>query len=134
MPWAAMTFHLECRVAHGLVVAGDLIGRGSAQEQAMVGETPNLAARLQGLAGSPARSWSPPQREDLARDTEHTLKYERMTAAQRRAYEESASDLDYLDRGWIRRIRARQAAAPKRKTPVQSTKTGWSRQVAKVTR
>jgi AAA ATPase domain len=33
-----------------LVVVGDLIGTGSAQEQAVVGETPNLAARLQGIA------------------------------------------------------------------------------------
>jgi hypothetical protein len=33
-----------------LVVVGDLIGQGSAQEQAVVGETPNLAARLQSLA------------------------------------------------------------------------------------
>src|SRR5262249_5597468 len=31
-------------------VVGDLIGEGSAQEQSVVGETPNLAARLQGLA------------------------------------------------------------------------------------
>jgi class 3 adenylate cyclase len=37
-------------VATGLVVVGDLIGTGSAQEQAVVGETPNLAARLQGIA------------------------------------------------------------------------------------
>jgi predicted ATPase len=37
-------------VATGLVVVGDLIGSGSAQEQAVVGETPNLAARLQGMA------------------------------------------------------------------------------------
>jgi class 3 adenylate cyclase/predicted ATPase len=37
-------------VATGLVVVGDLIGSGSAQEQAIVGETPNLAARLQGIA------------------------------------------------------------------------------------
>jgi class 3 adenylate cyclase len=37
-------------IATGLVVAGDLIGRGSAQEQSVVGETPNLAARLQALA------------------------------------------------------------------------------------
>ena len=29
---------------------GDLIGAGAAQEQAVVGETPNLAARLQALA------------------------------------------------------------------------------------
>jgi AAA ATPase domain/Adenylate and Guanylate cyclase catalytic domain len=37
-------------VATGLVVVGDLIGAGAAQEQAVVGETPNLAARLQSLA------------------------------------------------------------------------------------
>jgi predicted ATPase/class 3 adenylate cyclase len=37
-------------IATGLVVVGDLIGAGSAQEQAVVGETPNLAARLQALA------------------------------------------------------------------------------------
>jgi class 3 adenylate cyclase len=37
-------------VATGLVVVGDLIGAGAAQEQAVVGETPNLAARLQALA------------------------------------------------------------------------------------
>ena len=43
---------LQARVgiATGLVVVGDLIGEGSAQEQAVVGETPNLAARLQTLA------------------------------------------------------------------------------------
>ena len=37
-------------IATGLVVVGDLIGLGAAQEQAIVGETPNLAARLQALA------------------------------------------------------------------------------------
>jgi len=37
-------------IATGLVVVGDLIGEGSAREQAVVGETPNLAARLQALA------------------------------------------------------------------------------------
>jgi class 3 adenylate cyclase len=43
---------LEARVgiATGLVVVGDLIGEGSSQEQSVVGETPNLAARLQALA------------------------------------------------------------------------------------
>jgi class 3 adenylate cyclase len=43
---------LQARVgiATGLVVVGDLIGEGSAQEQSVVGETPNLAARLQSLA------------------------------------------------------------------------------------
>ena len=37
-------------IATGLVVVGDLIGTGAAQEQAVVGETPNLAARLQSVA------------------------------------------------------------------------------------
>src|SRR6476646_5058741 len=37
-------------IATGLVVVGDLIGTGSAQERGIVGETPNLAARLQGIA------------------------------------------------------------------------------------
>ena len=37
-------------IATGLVVVGDLIGEGAAQEQSVVGETPNLAARLQALA------------------------------------------------------------------------------------
>ena len=34
----------------GLVVVGDLVGEGAAQKEAVVGDTPNLAARLQGLA------------------------------------------------------------------------------------
>jgi class 3 adenylate cyclase/DNA polymerase III delta prime subunit len=37
-------------IATGLVIVGDLIGTGAAQEQAVVGETPNLAARLQTVA------------------------------------------------------------------------------------
>src|SRR6202521_632400 len=37
-------------IATGLVVVGDLIGSGASQEQAIVGETPNLSARLQGIA------------------------------------------------------------------------------------
>ncbi|MEK1925454.1 MAG: adenylate/guanylate cyclase domain-containing protein [Rhizobium giardinii] len=37
-------------IATGLVVVGDLVGKGAAQEAAVVGETPNLAARLQSLA------------------------------------------------------------------------------------
>jgi class 3 adenylate cyclase len=43
---------LQARVgiATGLVVVGDLIGEGSAQEQSVVGEIPTLAARLQALA------------------------------------------------------------------------------------
>ena len=37
-------------IATGIVVAGDLLGEGAAREHAVVGETPNLAARLQGVA------------------------------------------------------------------------------------
>ena len=37
-------------IATGLVVVGDLIGSGEARERRIVGETPNLAARLQGIA------------------------------------------------------------------------------------
>ena len=37
-------------IATGLVVVGDLISAGEAQERGIVGETPNLAARLQALA------------------------------------------------------------------------------------
>src|SRR3954468_22866350 len=49
---ALMGIVLQVRVgiATGLVVVGDLIGTGAAQEQAVVGDTPNLAARLQALA------------------------------------------------------------------------------------
>ncbi len=48
----AKSVKLQARVgiATGLAVVGDLIGEGSAQEQSVVGETPNLAARLQALA------------------------------------------------------------------------------------
>ena len=37
-------------IATGLVIVGDLVGTGEAQERGIVGETPNLAARLQGFA------------------------------------------------------------------------------------
>lgn len=39
-------------IATGLVVVGEIIGTGMAQERTIVGETPNLAARLQALAGA----------------------------------------------------------------------------------
>jgi class 3 adenylate cyclase/predicted ATPase len=47
---AVSSLQTRVGIATGLVVVGDLIGTGSAQEQAVVGETPNLAARLQALA------------------------------------------------------------------------------------
>ena len=44
------TLSARAGVATGLVVVGDLIGDGAAQENAVVGDTPNLAARIQDLA------------------------------------------------------------------------------------
>ena len=44
------TLQTRVGIATGLVVVGDLIGSGASQEQAIVGETPNLAARLQSIA------------------------------------------------------------------------------------
>ena len=37
-------------IATGLVVVGDLLGQGPALEHAVIGETPNRAARLQMFA------------------------------------------------------------------------------------
>ena len=37
-------------IATGLVVAGDIIGEGASEERSVLGNTPNLAARLQGIA------------------------------------------------------------------------------------
>ena len=42
--------HARVGIATGLVVVGELIGEGAAQERFVTGETPNLAARLQTLA------------------------------------------------------------------------------------
>ncbi len=44
------TLAVRIGIATGLTVVGDLLGHGAAQEQAVVGETPNLAARLQTAA------------------------------------------------------------------------------------
>ena len=47
---AGTALRVRVGIATGLVVVGDLLGGGAAREQAVVGETPNLAARLQALA------------------------------------------------------------------------------------
>jgi class 3 adenylate cyclase/predicted ATPase len=49
-PQPEVTLQARVGIATGLVVVGDLIGEGTAQEQTVVGNTPNLAARLQELA------------------------------------------------------------------------------------
>jgi class 3 adenylate cyclase len=45
-----VSLQVRIGIATGLVVVGDLIGEGAAQEQGVVGDTPNVAARLQALA------------------------------------------------------------------------------------
>jgi class 3 adenylate cyclase/predicted ATPase len=47
-------FAVRIGIATGLVVVGETIGEGAAREQTVVGDTPNLAARLQALAGPDA--------------------------------------------------------------------------------
>jgi len=47
---AGVPLQVRVGIATGLVVVGDLIGGGSVHEHEVVGETPNLAARLQALA------------------------------------------------------------------------------------
>ncbi len=50
-PRDGLTLQVRIGVATGLVVAGDIIGEGVSEENAVLGDTPNLAARLQALAG-----------------------------------------------------------------------------------
>ena len=45
-------FAVRVGIATGTVVIGDMLGAGSARERAIVGDTPNLAARLQAMAGA----------------------------------------------------------------------------------
>jgi class 3 adenylate cyclase len=47
---AGSPLQVRVGIATGLVVVGDLLGSGEAQERGIVGETPNLAARLQAIA------------------------------------------------------------------------------------
>jgi len=51
---AAVPLHVRVGIATGIVVVGDLLGSGEAQERGVVGDTPNLAARLQSIA-APSR-------------------------------------------------------------------------------
>ncbi len=49
-PRPGLRLHVRLGIATGLVVAGDIIGQGASEEHAVLGVTPNLAARLQSLA------------------------------------------------------------------------------------
>ena len=50
LEWREARLSARVGIATGIVIVGDLIGHGSAQERGVVGETPNLAARLQAMA------------------------------------------------------------------------------------
>src|SRR5689334_24373768 len=50
-PVAGETLQVRIGIATGLVVVGEPIGSGEARQQTAIGETPNVAARLQSLAG-----------------------------------------------------------------------------------
>jgi len=47
---AGVPLDVRIGVATGLVVVAEIVGRGATQEQTVVGDTPNLATRLQALA------------------------------------------------------------------------------------
>ncbi len=47
---AGAPLHVRVGIATGIVIVGDLLGSGESQERGVVGDTPNLAARLQGIA------------------------------------------------------------------------------------
>ena len=44
-------FRVRIGIATGLVLAGEIVGSGASEEHTVLGQTPNLAARLQGVAG-----------------------------------------------------------------------------------
>ena len=49
-PHPGVTLQVRIGIATGLVVVGDILGQGAAREEAVIGETPSLSARLQALA------------------------------------------------------------------------------------
>ena len=53
--FAGAPLHVRVGIATGIVVVGDLLGSGEAQERGVVGDTPNLAARLQSIAAARQR-------------------------------------------------------------------------------
>ena len=110
-------------IATGIVVVGDLVGQGTAQEQAVVGETPNLAARLQALAEPGSVVIAESTRRLLGGD----VRVEAARTSDAQGLRRAGSRLDGLARGRerqpfrgvavagddaLRRARARGGAAP----------------------
>ncbi len=79
-PRPGLDLQVRIGVATGVVIVGDIIGEGASEESAVLGETPNLAARLQSLAKPNTMVISPETRR-LVKDQfvfddlgEHSLK------------------------------------------------------------
>jgi len=88
-PRGARAIHLSARVGieTGIVVAGDLIGEGLSQEEAVVGETPNLAAKLQALATPNTVLIGPATRRLLGERFQYVAMGQRRVAHSSRAIE-----------------------------------------------
>jgi class 3 adenylate cyclase len=75
---AVLAVHIG--IATGVVVVGDLIGSGAARERSVVGDTPNLAARLQEQArtklGADRRKHPPADRRSVRIPRSRTDRYE----------------------------------------------------------
>jgi class 3 adenylate cyclase/tetratricopeptide (TPR) repeat protein len=76
----AVELAVRVGIATGPVVVGDLVGEGASSERTVVGETPNLAARLQGVAEPNTVAIAPSTRQlaggavEYADLGEHSLK------------------------------------------------------------
>ena len=68
---AAVSLQTRVGTATGLVVVGDLIGSGESRERGIVGDTPNVAARLQGIAEP---RWSSPRARESSSATSSSLR------------------------------------------------------------
>ena len=80
---AGEPLHVRVGIATGIVVVGDLLGSGEAQERGVVGDTPNLAARLgdtrlshphrhrQSVARARSRAWRRTRRSPCGPPVSH---------------------------------------------------------------
>ncbi len=112
-------------IATGPVVAGDIVGEGASEERAVLGETPNLAARLQGIAlpncvvlsegtrrlvegrfdlealqPQPVKGFSQPVRAFKAKGVHATSRFEAATAQGLSPFVGRQSEIQLLDERW----------------------------------
>ncbi len=80
-------------IATGLVVAGDIVGEGASEEHAVLGDTPNLAARLQSIAAPGSVVISPSTQRLVA----GRFEFESLPAQQLKGLSESVSPYRVVD-------------------------------------